>query len=265
MRIRTIRPEFFKDEEIADLKPVERLLFIGLWCMADRRGRLENRPRRIKAEILPYDSVSVEPLLDALAARKFIVRYHADGKDVIQIRTFEVHQRIIGKEAETESKLPGYNGETTGNHPGSNGETTEITVMEKGMEYSNGVMDGPRASPPYGIPIPLTLQSEAFSKTWSEWVPFRVGLKAVKNPKLMFGKQLDDLACKPVLEAIEMLNQSMRNGWQGLFEVKSKPAASPSSRHQSASDYRNNMMVVDESLITDKDRQYMELAKRLEQ
>jgi len=50
MRIRTIKPEFWKHDGIAELEYATRLLFIALWCIADRRGRMEDRPKRIKAE-----------------------------------------------------------------------------------------------------------------------------------------------------------------------------------------------------------------------
>ena len=55
MRARNIKPGFFENEELADLPPLTRLLYIGLWLLADREGRLENRPRRIKAQIFPYE------------------------------------------------------------------------------------------------------------------------------------------------------------------------------------------------------------------
>ena len=63
MRIRTIKPDFFKHDKVSDLKPLARLLFISLWCLADRRGRLEDRPKRIKVECLPYDDCDVDALL----------------------------------------------------------------------------------------------------------------------------------------------------------------------------------------------------------
>lgn len=37
-RARNIKPSFFKNEDLADLNPFDRLLFIGLWCLADREG-----------------------------------------------------------------------------------------------------------------------------------------------------------------------------------------------------------------------------------
>lgn len=94
MRARNIKPGFFKNDNLAELDPLARLLFIGLWCMADREGRLEDRPKRIKAEILPYDSSSVEKLLEQLHTMKFIVRYEdkEDGSRYISIPNFSKHQ-----------------------------------------------------------------------------------------------------------------------------------------------------------------------------
>lgn len=131
MRIRTIKPSFFVDEELAEMPPLTRLLFIGLWALADRRGRLEDRPKRIKASVMPYDDHDIEESLERLAEAGFIIRYSSDTKRIIQVTNFEKHQRLTGKEAETESELPafqcvnrGNNGEAPGKHPGSIGETT---------------------------------------------------------------------------------------------------------------------------------------------
>ena len=53
MRARNLKPGFFKNDALAECDPLARILFEGLWCMADREGRLECHPKRIKAEILP--------------------------------------------------------------------------------------------------------------------------------------------------------------------------------------------------------------------
>ena len=134
MRIRTIKPEFFKHDRLAELKPLTRLLFISLWCLADRRGRLEDRPKRIKVECLPYDDCDIDALLWELHNAGFIVRYEAESIPVIEIESFEKHQRITGKEAESESDLPekqlGNIRETTENHP--------VAQERKGKERSTG-------------------------------------------------------------------------------------------------------------------------------
>lgn len=108
MRIRSIKPEFFKDEDLAELNPLARLLFQGLWCMADREGRLEDRPRRIKAEILPYDECDIESLLGSLANAGFINRYSKGFVRCIQIKSFLRHQ--IPNRDEAQSELPSPEG-----------------------------------------------------------------------------------------------------------------------------------------------------------
>jgi len=59
-RIRYLKPDFFKDEDLAEHPYWIRLLFAGLWGIADKDGRLEDRIKRIKAEIFPYDTVDIE-------------------------------------------------------------------------------------------------------------------------------------------------------------------------------------------------------------
>lgn len=94
MRARNLKPGFFKNEELADGGPYAQLLFEGLWCMADRAGRLEDRPRRIKAEVFPYYELKpgVESLLNFLAERNFILRYQVEKLKLIQISQFLKHQ-----------------------------------------------------------------------------------------------------------------------------------------------------------------------------
>ncbi len=93
-RSRNIKPGFFLNDELAEIEPLGRLLFAGLWCLADREGRLEDRPRKIKAEILPYDECDVDKLLNDLmcANEKFITRYEVEDKEYIQIYNFNKHQ-----------------------------------------------------------------------------------------------------------------------------------------------------------------------------
>lgn len=105
-RLRTIKPGFFLDDELADCSPLARLLFAGLWTIADREGRLEDRPKRIKAETLPYDSCDVNALLEELRAHKFIVRYVADDTPYIAIPTWSKHQNPHVKEGPSTIPAP---------------------------------------------------------------------------------------------------------------------------------------------------------------
>lgn len=109
-RMRTIKPSFFTNDLLAQVHPLGRILFAGLWCIADRAGRLEDRPQRIKIEVLPYDKANVDRLLDELASRGFIVRYESGGQRFVQIVNFDRHQSPHMKEPASTIPEPGEHG-----------------------------------------------------------------------------------------------------------------------------------------------------------
>lgn len=108
-RARNIKPAFFENELLGEMSCETRLLFIGLWTLADREGRLENRPRRIAKQLFPYDDFEIEPLMDNLASKGFLLRYNVDAKEYFQIVNFAVHQKPHYKEKESNIPAPsGY-------------------------------------------------------------------------------------------------------------------------------------------------------------
>jgi hypothetical protein len=105
-RARNIKPAFFKNEDLAELPFDVRLMFIGLWTLADREGRLEDRPKRIKMELFPADDVDVDAGLWALQERGFIIRYEADNQQCIQVVAFAKHQAPHIREAPSALPAP---------------------------------------------------------------------------------------------------------------------------------------------------------------
>lgn len=91
-RARNIKPGFFKNEELVELSFGTRLLFIGLWTEADRAGRMEDKPKRIKMNLFPADDIDIDAGLNDLQARGFIARYESGGARYIQIIAFGKHQ-----------------------------------------------------------------------------------------------------------------------------------------------------------------------------
>jgi hypothetical protein len=92
-RARNIKPSIFKNELLGEADPLLTIVFIGLWCLADREGRLEDRPKRIKAEILPYrECPDFNGYLTVLSRLGFIRRYEVDGAAYIQVVNFKKHQ-----------------------------------------------------------------------------------------------------------------------------------------------------------------------------
>jgi hypothetical protein len=113
LRERILKPNFWKDEDLPTCSAFARLLFAGLWGLADREGRLEDRPLRIKAEVFPYDlALDVAALLAELARPRpnspgaFITRYQVDGRKYIQCNSFARHQRPHPNEKASEIPPP---------------------------------------------------------------------------------------------------------------------------------------------------------------
>lgn len=110
-RIRTIKPEFFTSEDIVDLPPLARIFYIGLWCEADREGRLVWKPRTLKMRYLPEDQCDIEELAQNLVDAGLVVVY--GGGTYAHIPKFSQHQVIPHREAV--SKLPAPSDELQGN------------------------------------------------------------------------------------------------------------------------------------------------------
>lgn len=172
-RIRYLKPDFFKDEDIGALPFEVRLFFQGLWGLADKEGRLEDRPMRLKAEIFPYDDVDVSRCLSWLLKPKagsglpFIYRYAVEGQRFIQIVTWSKHQKPHG--TERGSEIPPYNPPNGKDNGNGNGECNfgvppldngEVTVKEplKG----NGTSRVDKSTPE-------SISPESFLQHWNQY------------------------------------------------------------------------------------------------
>ncbi len=139
-RMRTLKAGFFTNEELAACSPLARLLFAGLWVIADRDGRLEDRPRRIRAELLPYDEVDVDELLDELDGAGFIRRYEIAGSGrFIWIVKFRKHQRPSAREVP--SVIPVHPDHVLGNAEAEPRETQAIMPFSLGDQGSPALSD----------------------------------------------------------------------------------------------------------------------------
>lgn len=104
-RIRTVKPEALKDEELWDLEASSGLplyrAFQGLWMFADREGRFEWRPRALKSDILPYWDGDFERCLQALERGGFIQRYEVNGRLYGVVPNLGKHQRFDHREPQS--------------------------------------------------------------------------------------------------------------------------------------------------------------------
>lgn len=219
-RIRSVKPEFFKHEELAeaefDTKLPVRLAFAGLWTQADREGRFAWRPARLKTDVLPYDDVDFARVLHALEQVGVIRRYEVDGKTYGCIPSFKEHQVI--NHAEAKSKLPPPPDDpggaspviTGGPQPSPEGTGDSLCGMGRegkgtGRERELEGNGGAGGEPPVIAPDPLPLEEEpvdseaTFAGFW-EACPNKEGKKAAEKA---WAKARDSIAREKGISRIE--------------------------------------------------------------
>ena len=208
-RSRNIKPGFFHNEDLVELPYECRLLFIGLWCMADREGRLENRPKKIKMQIFPADALDVSEALLGLSKSNLITLYSVDNIEYILIDNFLKHQHPHHKESK--SVIPPPVSETSPVKVGADPADSLLPITDS----LNPIAESPsKTKVREKITFPEWLDSEA----WDEFEQHR---KDIKKP-------LTDLARKKNLSVLEkhqglqkmIINLTIANRWTGLFEPK---------------------------------------------
>jgi hypothetical protein len=180
-RARNIKPAFFKNEELVELPFETRLAFIGLWTLADREGRLEDRPKRIKMELFPADNVDVDAALSELQAAGFILRYVVDDTAYIQVLNFSKHQNPHKNEAPSSIPAPCEHGASTVQAPEGHGSARADSLNpdslipdslnpETGSTAPDGAESSPRGEdpPPKSGPIPYQAVVDLYHRTLPE-------------------------------------------------------------------------------------------------
>ncbi|HHV63842.1 MAG TPA: DnaD domain protein [Peptococcaceae bacterium] len=185
-RARNIKPGFFLNDELAECDPLARLLFAGLWCIADREGRLEDRPKRIKAEVLPYDDCDVDQLLEQLAKHGFIIRYEVDGNQYIQVTNFSKHQNPHVKEAASIIPPP----PTQETAP----EKHHTSTMQEPEQNNSFPADSLKLIP--SSSESLKLESGADDASENE----AIGIKAIEFAEKAWGRPIAPLDCENITQ-----------------------------------------------------------------
>jgi hypothetical protein len=102
MRIRSIKPEYWRSADITNLDIADRFLFIGLWSYVDDSGSGIDDEATIIGDLFardmfrdPRETVArVSRGLLNLFEAGLIIRYTSSGKSFLHITNWEKHQRI---------------------------------------------------------------------------------------------------------------------------------------------------------------------------
>ena len=135
-RIRTIKPTFWTDEDMAEISESACLLAIGLLNYADDEGYFNANPKLIKAAVFPIreTSRSIPVLLQELSNCGYISLFSAqNGKHFGLINNFTKHQ-VVNKKTPSKIKemnlLPyDYGSNTVGLPLGKEGKGSIKTTL----------------------------------------------------------------------------------------------------------------------------------------
>jgi len=217
-RSRNIKPGFFQNPELTDCSVEARLLFIGLWTLADRDGRLEDRPRQIKLNLYPADDFDVIKLLDELAGAKDdtgvaqIIRYEVDGKKCIWIPKFTKHQTPHNKEKQ--SSLPAFSVEAQ-KLPGKP-RKKRASPVKVGRESAPTALnpESGTLNPEQGTPSSGENKSRRPDPIWDKVADIWFGGEVLKPNQSRCGKVVRDLkAFKATPEEIQARVDRYRAEW----------------------------------------------------
>lgn len=94
-RIRTLKPEFWQDEKLAQLDATTRLVFLGLISQADDAGRLVDNVKLLDGLLFPFTDDTCRGALEVLAQIGRVERYETEsGQRLIQLTGWEKHQKV---------------------------------------------------------------------------------------------------------------------------------------------------------------------------
>jgi hypothetical protein len=242
-RARNIKPGFFKNEDLAECSIWARYVFPGLWMMADREGRLEDRPKRIKGEILPYDSQDVEPLLRELAARGFITRYQIEGASFIQITKFLDHQAPHYSEKASVIKPQGFRELSLDDDAGNSGKVQSLRGVRNPLNPDSLNPESPILKPDTGIktardkrPPPVPKPDGVDDQVWADWLQLRKTKKAPVTQTVLDGAV--EQAALAGMSLTDFLRVWCRRGSQGLEAAWLKPDERNQGRAESEPAWR---------------------------
>lgn len=155
-RSRNIKPSFFDHDGLADNSPIGRLLFIGMWTIADYKGELEWRPKRVKAQLLPYDDCDIEELAINLEKSGFIRFYSVQGVRYVHVVNFNKHQNPHKNERDKGSDIPSIEQSDT-EEDSQVIENKEVEINRDNIEINRDKNGTAPADSLFPLPDPLFL------------------------------------------------------------------------------------------------------------
>lgn len=212
MRIRTIKPEFWRSRDISDLNIEDRFLFIGLWSYVDDNGVGVYDVAIIAAELFAHDLsrnpretlARVSRGLQTLSDKGLITLYSNEKRDLLHINTWKSHQRI-DRPAKPKYPLPDAVRDTLATPSRDPRETPSTGTGEQGNRGTRGTDINPQRADAVEeattnpAPAPTKPKPKQFAEFWNHY-PRKVGKRAAETAYRNATKRADE---STILEGVK--------------------------------------------------------------
>lgn len=112
-RKRMIDPTIWQSEDFGRLSTLAKIVFIGLFSLADDEGRGRCNPVYLKSTLFPYEenirSTDIDKTLSEISSNMSVVLYSCDGSSYYSLLSWDTFQKI---DRPSQSKIPEYNKNT---------------------------------------------------------------------------------------------------------------------------------------------------------
>jgi hypothetical protein len=145
MRIRQVKPSFFKDPLMAELSPAVRLFYVGLWMLADDAGWFRWDPAEVGNELYGYEPRGrrerhAADYLDTLVSAKRVTRFDCGH---VFIPTLTDHQRLAGLTKQVRTVVREHEKECSPQPPaGPRDAPQSPDPVRNGIGKGTGTVDG---------------------------------------------------------------------------------------------------------------------------
>lgn len=225
-------------DKIDTLSQGAEVFFTRLIMKADDFGLYYGNPKLLNSALFPlkdYDNSQVLKWLNECVKSGAIKKYSVDGKDYIQILGFDQRLRLM------KSKFPDPSKSEEIHEPSNDSHLSDERPLETKRNEEE------TKQKPLRAPLPDIFFGEDVQAAWVEWEQYRKEKKQKLTPSTA-KKQMEWLGGRAGPEVIAIINQSITNGWTGLFELKQngtgKQATDKREQHLTglAEDFHNRVI-----------------------
>lgn len=200
-RIRTIKPDFWRDESLAMVSPEACLLAIGLLNHCDDEGYFNANPKLVESDIFPLRELSKKTtvLIQELCTIGYLELFQGkDGKTYGHVKNFEKHQ-VINKK--TPSKIKHLCDIPCDYH-------TTTTPLPSGKERNGSGKEKEKKATVVATPVGVS------QSVWDEFISHRKAKKAKVTELVVEGIAKEAVKAGWSLE--DALKETIVRNWQSF-------------------------------------------------